>query len=88
MPGLAIAINRKPFAPINSFKSNAYMLAHFGNSMGQKTVACRECGKRFLVPAVDTGRQEISPEISEDASFALICPFCLAHAAYTAKDLQ
>lgn len=54
----------------------------------QKMVACKSCGKKFLAPAVDTGRQEISPDISEDATFALICPFCMAHALYYAKDLE
>lgn len=56
--------------------------------VGQKTLVCKRCGKRFLAPPVDTGRQEISPEIDPDASFALICPFCMAHAVYTAKDLE
>jgi len=54
----------------------------------QKTVACKSCGKKFLAPAVDTGRQEISPDIDESASFALICPFCMAHALYSAHDLE
>ncbi|HEV8386680.1 MAG TPA: hypothetical protein VGQ03_03565 [Nitrososphaera sp.] len=56
--------------------------------MGQKTVACKGCSRRFLVPTVDTGRQEISAEIDGGASFALICPFCMTHAIYTGKDLQ
>jgi uncharacterized protein CbrC (UPF0167 family) len=54
----------------------------------QKSVTCKSCGKKFLAPTVDTGRQEISSEIDEGASFALICPFCMAHALYTAKDLE
>jgi len=54
----------------------------------QKMVACKSCGKKFLAPAVDTGRQEISPDIDESATFALICPFCMAHALYSAKDLE
>jgi hypothetical protein len=53
----------------------------------QKSVACKACGKKFLAPAVDTGRQEIS-DIDESAAFALICPFCMAHSLYTAKDLE
>jgi hypothetical protein len=54
----------------------------------QKMVACKACEKKFLAPAVDTGRQEISLYISEDATFALICPFCMTHALYSAKDLE
>jgi hypothetical protein len=53
----------------------------------QKSVTCKACEKKFLAPAVDTGRQEIS-EIDEAAAFALICPFCMAHALYTARDLE
>lgn len=53
----------------------------------QKSVNCKSCGKKFLAPPVDTGRQEIS-EIDEGAAFALICPFCMAHALYTARDLE
>jgi hypothetical protein len=54
----------------------------------QKSVKCKNCGKKFLSPPVDTGRQEISADIDEGVSFALICPFCVAHALYTAKDLE
>ena len=53
----------------------------------QKSVTCKACRSRFLAPAVDTGRQEIS-DIGEGAAFALICPFCLAHSLYTANDLE
>ncbi|HKX82514.1 MAG TPA: hypothetical protein VJL54_09695 [Nitrososphaera sp.] len=56
--------------------------------MGQKKVACKSCSKMFLAPPVDTGRQEISTELDESASFALICPFCMSHNVYTARDLQ
>jgi hypothetical protein len=55
--------------------------------MAQKTVICKACRRRFLAPTVDTGRQEIS-DIDESAAFALICPFCMAHALYAAKDLE
>ena len=55
--------------------------------MVQKSVTCKACRKKFLAPAVDTGRQEIS-DIDESAAFALICPFCMAHSLYTAKDLE
>jgi len=54
----------------------------------QRSVTCKTCRRKFLAPAVDTGRQEISPDIGEDAAFALICPFCMAHSLYTAKDLE
>jgi uncharacterized Zn-finger protein len=54
----------------------------------QKSVTCKVCGRKFLTSAVDTGRQEISPDIDEGAAFALICPFCMAHSLYTAKDLE
>jgi hypothetical protein len=54
----------------------------------QKSVTCKACRKKFLAPAVDTGRQEISSDIDESAAFALICPFCMAHSLYTAKDLE
>jgi hypothetical protein len=53
----------------------------------QKTITCKGCGKKFLAPVVDTGRQEIS-DIGEEATFALICPFCMAHAVYTSSDLE
>lgn len=53
----------------------------------QKSVTCKSCGKKFLAPAVDTGRQEIS-DIDGDAAFALICPFCMTHALYTPRDLE
>lgn len=53
----------------------------------QKSVTCKACRRRFLAPAVDTGRQEIS-DIGEGAAFALICPFCLAHSLYTVNDLE
>jgi len=55
--------------------------------VAQKSVTCKACGKKFLSPTVDTGRQEIS-DIDQDAAFALICPFCMAHALYTVKDLE
>ena len=55
--------------------------------VGQKSVTCKSCGRKFLVPLVDTSRQEIS-DIDADAKFALICPYCMAHALYTAKDLE
>ena len=57
-------------------------------NVGQKKVACKSCSKMFLAPPVDTGRQEISTELDESASFALICPFCMSHNVYTARDLQ
>lgn len=53
----------------------------------KRSVTCKSCGRKFLTPAVDTGRQEIS-DIDKDAAFALICPFCMTHALYTAKDLE
>ncbi|HEX7032923.1 MAG TPA: hypothetical protein VF172_07985 [Nitrososphaera sp.] len=56
--------------------------------MQQKSVKCKSCGRKFLSPAVDTGRQEISADIDEGVSFALICPFCMTHALYAAKDLE
>lgn len=56
--------------------------------MSQKKITCKGCAKKFLAPVVDTGRQEISPDIEVDASFALICPFCMTHALYTAQDLE
>lgn len=55
--------------------------------MQQKSITCKSCGKKFLAPSVDTGRQEIS-DIDDSAAFALICPFCMAHALYTPKDLE
>ncbi|HXG05778.1 MAG TPA: hypothetical protein VNI77_00445 [Nitrososphaera sp.] len=56
--------------------------------MQQKSVKCKGCGRWFLSPPVDTGRQEISSDIDESASFALICPFCMTHTVYTTKDLE
>ncbi|MGH9991232.1 MAG: hypothetical protein ACREAZ_01110 [Nitrososphaera sp.] len=56
--------------------------------MDQKSVRCKGCSKKFLAPAVDTGRQEISTDIDGGAAFALICPFCMTHALYTPKDLE
>jgi len=53
----------------------------------QKKVTCKSCKRKFLTPSIDTGRQEIS-DIDESAAFALICPFCMTHAPYTAKDLE
>jgi RNase P subunit RPR2 len=53
----------------------------------QKTVTCKNCHRKFLIPAVDTGRQEISGDMVE-ATFALICPFCMAHALYSVYDLE
>ena len=55
--------------------------------VAQKSVTCKSCRRRFLAPAVDTGRQEIS-NIDESAAFALICPFCMTHALYKTKDLE
>ena len=54
----------------------------------QKSVTCKQCSRKFLAPPVDTGRQEISGDIDETAKFALICPFCMAHSLYTARDLE
>ena len=62
-------------------------LAAKSTHVAQKSVTCKACRKKFLAPAVDTGRQEIS-DIDESAAFALICPFCMAHSLYTAKDLE
>lgn len=58
--------------------------------MAQKSVACKSCGRKFLVPIVDTSRQEISADIvSEDARFAhIFAPFCMTHSLYTTKDLE
>jgi redox-regulated HSP33 family molecular chaperone len=57
--------------------------------VAQKSVACKSCGRKFLVPVVGTSRQEISADIiSEDARFALICRFCMTHSLYTTKDLE
>ncbi|HEY6756359.1 MAG TPA: hypothetical protein VI037_03110 [Nitrososphaera sp.] len=53
----------------------------------QKMVTCKSCSRKFLIPAVDTNRQEISSDII-GATFALICPFCMAHALYTSYDLE
>jgi len=53
----------------------------------QKKVTCKSCKRKFLAPSIDTGRQEIS-DIDESAALALICPFCMTHAPYTAKDLE
>lgn len=53
----------------------------------QKSVTCKSCRRKFLAPTVDTGRQEIS-DMDKGAAFALICPFCMAHALYTAQDLE
>jgi hypothetical protein len=53
----------------------------------QKSFTCKSCGKKYLAPPVDTGRQEIS-DIDQYAAFALICPFCMTHALYTARDLE
>lgn len=55
--------------------------------MGQMAVTCKHCSKRFLVPSVDTSRQEIS-EIDPKSQFGLICPFCLTHAVYFGSDLR
>lgn len=62
-------------------------LAAKSTCVTQKSVTCKACRKKFLAPAVDTGRQEIS-DIDESAAFALICPFCMTHSLYTAKDLE
>jgi hypothetical protein len=56
-------------------------------NVAQNLVTCKNCRRKFLAPAVDTGRQEIS-EIDESAAFALICPFCMTHTLYTPKDLE
>jgi hypothetical protein len=53
----------------------------------QKLIKCKSCEKKFLAPPVDTDRQEIS-DIDKGADFALICPFCMAHALYTSRDLE
>ncbi|MDQ3968975.1 MAG: hypothetical protein M3275_11355 [Thermoproteota archaeon] len=53
----------------------------------QKMVICKSCHRKFLIPAVDTLRQEISRDLI-GATFALICPFCMTHAIYTAYDLE
>lgn len=55
--------------------------------VAQKSVTCKACRRKFLAPTVDSGRQEIS-DIDEGAAFALICPFCMAHALYTVKELE
>lgn len=57
----------------------------------QRSVICKGCAKKFLVPTVDTGRQEVSADIGGDdnaAAFALICPFCMTHELYGPKNLQ
>jgi hypothetical protein len=47
----------------------------------QKMVTCKSCHRKFLIPAVDTSRQEISYDMEGGgATFALVCPFCMAHA--------
>jgi len=53
----------------------------------QKMVTCKSCHKKFLIPAVDTSRQEISCDMV-GATFALICPFCMTHAIYAMYDLE
>jgi len=53
----------------------------------QKMVTCKSCHKKFLIPVVDTSRQEISGDMV-GASFALICPFCMTHAMYAVYDLE
>jgi len=53
----------------------------------QKMVTCKNCRRKFLMPTVDTSRQEISGDMVE-ATFALICPFCMAHAIYSIQDLE
>ncbi|HJU34291.1 MAG TPA: hypothetical protein VJ695_04135 [Nitrososphaera sp.] len=53
----------------------------------QKMVTCKNCHRKFLIPAVDTYRQEISREMV-GATFALLCPFCITHAVYAVDDLE
>jgi RNase P subunit RPR2 len=53
----------------------------------QKMVTCKNCHRKFLMPTVDTSRQEISGDMVE-STFALICPFCMAHAIYSIHDLE
>jgi len=60
---------------------------HFLEMTQQKMVTCKSCHRKFLIPAVDTLRQEISRDMI-GATFALICPFCMTHAIYTAYDLE
>jgi hypothetical protein len=50
-------------------------------------VTCKNCFRKFLVPTIDTSRQEISHDMV-GATFALICPFCMRHALYAAYDLE
>jgi hypothetical protein len=59
-----------------------------GFTVDQKSVKCKGCARKFLAPAVDSGRQEISPDIHSSGSFALICPFCMTHAVYATRDLE
>jgi hypothetical protein len=60
-----------------------------GSDSKQAAVQCKNCGKKFLIPAVDTERQEIAlaGDFNKDAVFAFICPFCMERALYSAKDL-
>jgi hypothetical protein len=53
----------------------------------QKMVTCKNCSRKFLVPTIDTSRQEITHDMV-GATFALICPFCMGHALYAAYDLE
>jgi|GEM_PF-1718073 len=53
----------------------------------QKMVTCKNCHRKFLIPTVDTSRQEISGDMV-GATFALICPFCMTHAIYGVYDLE
>ncbi|HEX6253385.1 MAG TPA: hypothetical protein VFZ55_04100 [Nitrososphaera sp.] len=53
----------------------------------QKMVTCKRCHRKFLIPVVDTSRQEISRDMV-GATFSLICPFCMTHDIYAAYDLE
>jgi len=53
----------------------------------QRMVTCKSCHRKFVIPAIDTNRQEISYDMMGN-TFALICPFCMGHATYTANDLE
>ncbi|MDQ3962260.1 MAG: hypothetical protein M3230_07235 [Thermoproteota archaeon] len=63
------------------------MLCNLLEMTQQKMVSCKSCHRKFLIPTVDTNRQEISRDMV-GATFALICPFCMTHAIYSACDLE
>jgi len=71
----------------NSFWIRAIFQSAISLCVQQKSITCKSCRRKFLAPPVDTGRQEIS-DIDDAAAFALICPFCMAHALYTPRDLE